>query len=80
MNYIETFSTLGESKIEGLEPYSARFQQIFTSIKKKPYDVLDQRKLDFDQDFVDFRRQLSDVEVNIETQGSVRRHSLEYFS
>ncbi|XP_053374157.1 dynein axonemal heavy chain 8-like [Mercenaria mercenaria] len=66
LKYIETFSSLPESRIEGLEPFSSRFQQIFTSIKKKPYDVLDQRKTDFDQDYDDFRRQLSDVEIGIE--------------
>ena len=63
LKYIENFSSLTESKIEGLEPYVAKFNQIFASIKKKPYDVLDQRKLDFDQDFDDFKRQLTDLEV-----------------
>ena len=63
LKYIEIFSCLSESKIEGLEPYSSRFQQIFTSIKKKPYDVLDQRKTEFDVDFDDFSRQLGDLEV-----------------
>ena len=65
LKYIQQFSCLTESKIEGLEPYSAKFMQIFTSIKKKPYDVLDQRKPDFDQDFDDFNRQLTDLEVKL---------------
>ncbi|WAQ93677.1 DYH8-like protein, partial [Mya arenaria] len=61
LKYISNFSSLAESKIEGLDPYSNRFQLIFTSIKKKQYDVLDQRKLDFDLDYDDFRRQLADL-------------------
>ena len=63
MNYIEAFSTLSETKIEGIDPYSARFNQIYGSIKKKPYDILDQRKVDFDNDFDDFLRQMGDLEV-----------------
>lgn len=66
LNFIEAFSSLGESKIEGLESYASRFQQILTNIRKKPYDILDQRKVEFDQDYVDFRRQLADLEVGIE--------------
>lgn len=65
MKYFQQFSSLSESKIEGLEPYCSKFQQVFTVIKKKPYDVLDQRKTDFDQDFDDFKRQLTDLEVNV---------------
>ena len=36
---------------------------IITALKKKPYDVLDQRKADFDQDFADFKRQISELHV-----------------
>ncbi|KAK3588116.1 hypothetical protein CHS0354_012173 [Potamilus streckersoni] len=66
LNYIEEFSVVAESKIEGLENFSARFQQIFASIRKKPYDVLDQRKVDFEIDFEDFRRQLTELEEGIQ--------------
>ncbi|XP_052240013.1 dynein axonemal heavy chain 8-like isoform X2 [Dreissena polymorpha] len=66
LRYIENFSTLAGSKIEGLEPYSTRFIQIFTSIKKKPYDVLDQRKIEFDQDYDEFKKQLAELEIGIE--------------
>ncbi|XP_056012226.1 dynein axonemal heavy chain 8-like [Ostrea edulis] len=66
LNYIESFSTLSYSKIEGIETFASRFGQIYGTIKKKPYDVLDQRKTDFDTDFDDFHRQMRDLEVNIQ--------------
>ncbi|XP_052061669.1 dynein axonemal heavy chain 8-like [Mytilus californianus] len=66
LNYIQIFSTLSESKVEGIETYGGRFQQILGSIKKKPYDFLDQRKVDFDIDFEDFKRQLGDLETGLE--------------
>ena len=47
-----------------MEAFASRFGQIYGSIKKKPYDILDQRKPEFDGDFDDFQRQLGDLEVN----------------
>lgn len=64
LNYIQIFSTLSESKVEGIDTYGGRFQQILGSIKKKPYDFLDQRKVDFDIDFEDFKRQLGELEAS----------------
>ena len=47
----------------GMELMANKFNVIVTSIKKKPYDFLDQRKAEFDQDFDDFKRQISDLHV-----------------
>ena len=65
INTVDVYMSLMDCNIEGMEPMVAKFQHIFSSIKKKPYDVLDHRKLDFDQDFQDFKRQMSDLEVCI---------------
>ena len=65
LNDVEALSTLAESKIEGVEAFGTRFQQIVGSIKKVPNDVLDHRKLEFDNNFEDFRRQLREVEASI---------------
>lgn len=46
-----------------MDAFASRFGQIYGSIKKKPYDILDQRKTDFDGDFEDFLRQMRDLEV-----------------
>lgn len=45
-----------------MDAFASRFGQIYGSIKKKPYDILDQRKTDFDGDFEDFLRQMRDLE------------------
>ena len=42
---------------------NARFQLIVTTLRKKPYDMLDYRKTEFDTDFEDFKRQINDLEV-----------------
>ena len=63
LDTLETYSVLSESKIEGIEPISNRFQSMYSALKKKPYDPLDHRKPDFEADFTEFRRQISDFEV-----------------
>ena len=60
---MDTFSTLGLSHIEGIETFNARFHVMISTLKKKPYDFLDQRRTDFDGDYNDFLRQLSDLQV-----------------
>ena len=63
---IDSYSKLGESKIEGIERYSTRFMVIINVIKKKTYDLLDHRKMDFDTDYEDFCNQVGDVESDIQ--------------
>ena len=65
LNTIETYNVLTTSQIEGIEPMAAKFTHIYANIKKKPYDILDHRKIDFDIDFDDFRRHVSDLGVII---------------
>jgi dynein heavy chain len=61
MGILGVYSTLGLSHIEGIEAYHNRFNLAVTTLKKKPYSVLDQRKTDFDMDFEDFKRQVKDI-------------------
>ncbi|XP_072165822.1 dynein axonemal heavy chain 8-like [Diadema setosum] len=63
---IETYSVLTTSRIEGIEPMSAKFQTIFASVKKKPYDILDHRKIDFDSDYEDFKSAIYDLEYMLQ--------------
>ena len=63
LNALETFSVLSESKIEGIETISNRFQHMYSALKKKPYDPLDHRKPDFEADFFEFRRQINEIQV-----------------
>ena len=60
---IEAFSVLSQSHIEGLDHLNSRFQGIFSMAKKKNYNILDPRKHEFDTDFADFVRQISELEV-----------------
>lgn len=60
---IGIYSRLQESKIEGIEMLAAKFNGIVTTFKKKSYDFLDQRKLDFDNDYDDFKRAIQDLHV-----------------
>ena len=62
---INMYSSLSDSKIEGLTPFSLKFNMILTSMKKKDYDFLDQRRQEVDQDLDDFRRSLSELHANI---------------
>ncbi|XP_071824188.1 dynein axonemal heavy chain 5-like [Apostichopus japonicus] len=64
---IEMFSSLSESKIEGMELMANRFSVIYTSMKKKPYNPLDQRKADFDDDFAEFKRQVQELQNQIKS-------------
>lgn len=62
---IKTYQILSESHIEGMEVAANRFQVIIITLKKKPYDVLDHRKTDFDVDYRDFKSNISDFEVRV---------------
>ena len=60
---LKSFGRLSLSKIEGIEMINAKFQLIMTTIRKKPYNMLDYRKTEFDVDFEEFKRQINDLEV-----------------
>ncbi|GAB5567371.1 dynein axonemal heavy chain 8 isoform X1 [Prionailurus iriomotensis] len=59
-----TYSVLQDSKIEGLEDMVTKYQSIVATIKKKEYNFLDQRKMDFDQDYEEFCKQTNDLHCN----------------
>ena len=52
---VQEFSVLRDSHIEGIETMATRFQQLVSMLKKKPYDPLDYRKMEFVNDFQDFQ-------------------------
>ncbi|KAM5264417.1 dynein axonemal heavy chain 5 [Ctenodactylus gundi] len=63
---LETYSVLQDSKIEGLEDVAAKYQDITATIKKKEYNFLDQRKMDFDQDYEEFCKQINDLHSELQ--------------
>lgn len=58
---VQEFSVLRDSHIEGIETMSARFQQLVSMLKKKPYNPLDHRKMEFVSDFQDFQLAVSEL-------------------
>ena len=62
---INLYSHLADSKIEGISPFYSKFNMIITSMKKKDYDFLDQRKQEVDADLDEFRRSIVDLHANI---------------
>lgn len=59
---IQQFSVLKESHIEGIDSLTTRFGHLVSSIKKKPYNPLDHRKMEFQVDYEDFKRQITELE------------------
>ncbi|KAI2655575.1 Dynein axonemal heavy chain 5 [Labeo rohita] len=64
---ITTYNALQDSKIEGLETMATRFQAIVLNMKKKQYSFLDQRRTDFDQDYDEFCKQISELHNQLKT-------------
>lgn len=60
---VQTFSALSMSTIEGIDIMAIKFKNIYQSVQKKQYDILDPRKTEFDIDFVDFSTKIGGLEV-----------------
>ena len=67
LNTAATYDILSLSQLDGMDVYSQRFNVLVTTLKKKPYDILEHRKADFDIDYDDFQRQLLDLNVRTST-------------
>ncbi|XP_064201033.1 dynein axonemal heavy chain 5 isoform X1 [Anguilla rostrata] len=64
---ISTYSALQDSQIEGLETLATRFQGIVLTMKRKQYSFLDQRRMDFDQDYEEFCRNTKELHNQLKT-------------
>jgi dynein heavy chain len=63
---IEKFSSLQSLGVEGIDSLVKRFDQILNQVKRKPYDMLDHRKMEFDNDYASFKKQISDLESSLQ--------------
>ncbi|KAJ3249557.1 Dynein heavy chain 5, axonemal [Chytriomyces hyalinus] len=63
---IEKFSLLERLGIEGMESLIRRFSNIMNTMQRKPYDILDHRKMEYDSDYSSFKKQISDLEANLQ--------------
>lgn len=60
---VQTFSALNMSTVEGIDIMAIKFKNIYQSVQKKKYDILDPRKTEFDVDFADFMTKIENLEV-----------------
>ncbi|XP_030652607.1 dynein heavy chain 8, axonemal [Nomascus leucogenys] len=63
---VQTYSTLSNSTIEGIDIMAIKFRNIYQGVKKKQYDILDPRRTEFDTDFLDFMTKINGLEVQIQ--------------
>ncbi|XP_075002904.1 dynein axonemal heavy chain 8 isoform X1 [Calonectris borealis] len=67
INVVQTFCALSLSTIEGIDIMAVKFKNIYQSVQKKQYDILDPRKIEFDVDFVNFMEKIEGLEIQIQT-------------
>ncbi len=67
INTIDSLSSLNNVKIEGMESVVLKYKTVVDNVKKKNYDILDHRKSDFDNDYVDFKSQIEYLQMQIQT-------------
>ncbi|KAJ3055739.1 Dynein heavy chain 5, axonemal [Rhizophlyctis rosea] len=65
-NVIGKFSKLEELGIEGMDFLIKRFTNIMMQMQRKPYDILDHRKMEYDSDYTTFKKQITDLEANLQ--------------
>ncbi|KAJ3342801.1 Dynein heavy chain 5, axonemal [Gonapodya sp. JEL0774] len=65
-NIIEKFSLLEKLGVEGMDSINKRFSTILMTMQRKPYDILDHRKIEYDSDYNNFKRQISDLEGTLQ--------------
>lgn len=76
---VQTFCALSLSTIEGIDIMAVKFKNIYQSVQKKQYDVLDPRKTEFDVDFMNFMAKIEGLEVsNIATYNLLGQESHHY--
>lgn len=62
----ERFSSLQRARIPGIEQHASKYAQIVHQMRKKPYNPLDHRKADFENDYEEMRKQFRDLEVQLQ--------------
>lgn len=71
---IHQFSTLEQhTHIEGLDQMIKNLNNIIDDVKRKPYDLLDFSRNQFDRDFLEFNVNINDLELHLQVGGAARR-------
>ncbi|CAL1281585.1 unnamed protein product [Larinioides sclopetarius] len=60
---IDELSVLHKCHAEGIEIHSSKLNSIVNAIKGKTYDLLDHRKMDFNNDYIEFKNQIAELKI-----------------
>ena len=63
---VEQFSTLANHRVEGMESMMKTFTGIVDDFKRKPYELLDYQKGQFDRDFLEFNANIHELESSLQ--------------
>ncbi|KAI9141404.1 dynein heavy chain and region D6 of dynein motor-domain-containing protein [Paraphysoderma sedebokerense] len=63
---IETFSRLELLGVEGVDSILKRFFSVVSQMQRKPYEILDHRKMEYDSDYANFKKQITDLENDVQ--------------
>ena len=62
---VKKYERLEQSCIEGIDVFNGKLANTIIAMKRKTYDYLDYRKVEFDTDFEDFKQIVVDIEVQL---------------
>lgn len=63
---MEKFSLLEKIGVEGMDSLFKKLQSIIQQMQKRPYDILDHRKMEYDTDYATFKKQIGDLEDQLQ--------------
>ena len=63
---VDQFAALAGHRVEGMEALMKTFQSIVDDFKKKPYELLDYQKGQFDRDFLEFNANIHELESSLQ--------------
>eukprot|EP01028_Stygiella_incarcerata_P006636 TRINITY_DN270_c0_g1_i1.p1 TRINITY_DN270_c0_g1~~TRINITY_DN270_c0_g1_i1.p1 ORF type:complete len:4523 (-),score=1222.92 TRINITY_DN270_c0_g1_i1:192-13760(-) len=63
---VEQFGALSRHNIDGMETLISRFDEVVDELRKKPYDLLDHTKAQFDRDYAEFNKSIEGLETALQ--------------
>ena len=63
---VEQFANLSGHRVEGMEALMKTFQSIVDDFRRKPYELLDYQKGQFDRDFLEFNANIHELESSLQ--------------
>ena len=63
---VEQFANLAGHRVEGMEALMKTFQSIVDDFRRKPYELLDYQKGQFDRDFLEFNANIHELESSLQ--------------